>query len=311
MILSNNDNVLKFYHNDLEVLNQWIKHIRVAIDYRNFFEHYKLVATIAEGQYGKVTLAQSLKTDEKVATKILTKNLIKDFKAWELFKNEIDILRLCKHKNIVKFIDNFENSEYIFIVMEYLPSGTLHNYLRSRNFEVHENIIKRITYQITEALLYLHKFGIIHRDLKPDNILIADSNVAESEIEVKINDFGFSKVLGENEKTNEGYGSYAFLAPEIIIRLPYNNTIDIWSLGITIYFMVAGELPFQGLSKDELFKNICLKDLIFAPKFKIYSMDMLSLIYHCLAKDSEKRIKLEVIKNHSWFRNFRDYEQLN
>ena len=304
IILSNNETILRFFHKDLDVFNQWIKHIRLTIDYRNYFEHYKLLCTIAGGEYGKVTLAENIETKEKVATKILTK-LTMNSVYWGLLKSEIDVLKLCKHKNIVRYIDNFENSEYIFIVMEFLPA-TLGSYLKMRNFSMPEKLVKQITYQITEALLYLQKFGIIHRDLKPDNIMIASNlnNLDNESIEIKINDFGFSKVLGQKERTQESYGTFAYLAPEIVIRLPYNKSIDVWSLGITMYYMISGELPFLGNSENELNKNICLKELEFTPIFMSYSHDMLKLISKCLVKDHEKRIKLEEIQNHSWFKGF-------
>ena len=89
-------------------------------------------------------------------------------------QREIDILKICKHPNIVRFLDHFENSEYIFIVMEYVQHGHLRQYFTKNHFSVSEQRIAMIAFQIASALKYLHHYGIIHRDLKPDNVLIKD-----------------------------------------------------------------------------------------------------------------------------------------
>ena len=97
-----------------------------------------------------------------------------------------------------------------------------------------------IAYQIADALLYLKKYGIIHRDLKPENILI---DKIGDKIELRLMDFGLSKIIGNNEKVNEGYGTMAFASPEIISRKPYDDRVDIWSLGVIMYYLCEWRNP--------------------------------------------------------------------
>ncbi len=221
-----------------------------------------------------------------------------------MLKTEIDIIKISKHPNIVKFIDNFENSEFIFIIMEYIKFGTLQDIIKSKVLNFNEEAVAAIAYQLANALKYLHKYGIIHRDLKPENIMIEEKSENLSNIVIKVVDFGFGKILGKNERTKESYGSLAFTAPEVLSRIPYNNSIDIWSLGVIIYYMIDNDVPFRGKNKDETYNFICEKELIFPKKFKDLSNEVLDLIFCCLIKKPHKRISIDRVLNHSWFKKF-------
>ena len=173
-------------------------------------------------------------------------------------------------------------------------------------------MVANISYQISDALLYLNKYGILHRDLKPDNILVnilkkeSDKEVSEI-IEIKLMDFGLSKIIGNSETTNEGYGTIAFIAPEILQRYPYNYKVDIWSLGVIMFYLVSGELPFvPNLKKvDEIILNICKKDPYFSKKFNNINSDLINLIKRCLEKKPEKRITIEEVINDIWFQSLK------
>jgi len=294
----------KFYHGDVEVVKLWIKNLRSSINYRNLFDFYNINSTIGEGQYGKVTIGSNLSTGAKVAIKIINKKKVKENEIWEMIRSEIDILKISKHPNIVNYIDNFENSDYIFIVMDYIKSGTLQDFLQSKNFNLSEEAVARIGFQLADAIKYLHTFGIIHRDLKPENVMVVDNKADDCKIEVKITDFGFGKILGSSEKAKEGYGTLGFVAPEVLLRVPYNNKIDIWSLGVIIFYMLAKDIPFRANSREETSKLICNKELVFPFKFKQLSRDLLDLIYSCLRKQPEKRITIDLVLGHVWFKSF-------
>jgi len=296
-----NGNTIKFYHKDIDMIKLWVKHLRESINYRNLFDYYNILSTIGEGQYGKVTMGIKNSNKQKVAVKIISKKKIKENHVWDMIRAEIDILKISKHPNIVSYIDNFENSDYIFIIMDYINSGTLQDFIKRRNNNLSEKLVAKVAYQLADAIKYLHKFGIIHRDLKPDNIMVIDDNCEDSNIQVKITDFGFGKIIGHSEKAKEGYGTLGFVAPEVLLRIPYNHKVDIWSLGVIIFYMFHGDIPFKGKSKDETSKMICNKELIFPIKFKQLSMELLELIYACLTKSPEKRISLEKILNNRWF----------
>lgn len=163
----------------------------------------------------------------------------------ELIRNEIEILKLCQHPNIIKLFDVLENSENIFIVMELLQGGDLLNYLEQKKFKLPEMDAAIIFCSIAKALIYLHDLGIVHRDIKPENILmVKDTNI-------KIVDFGLSTFLGTNDKCKGYAGTLTFAAPEVIMEFPYDKNADWWSLGIILYSMLSGRMPFPEADSRE------------------------------------------------------------
>jgi serine/threonine protein kinase len=126
----------------------------------------------------------------------------------ELQKREIEVLKLCQHPNIIRLLDVFDNPEYIYIVLEYMAGGDLFNYLEKREFKITEDKARQIAHMIASALYYLHSYGIVHRDLKLENILMVDS---ANDSELKIVDFGLSKILGPNETSTDPFGTLVSL----------------------------------------------------------------------------------------------------
>ena len=124
---------------------------------------------IGKGKFGVVNLGIHKKTGQQVAIKIINKENIKSVEDKELVRIEIGILKLCHHPNIVKLLDHLENTEYIYIVMEYIEGGTLGNYFKKKKFNFSEKQASNIMIQIASGVKYLHQYGIVHRDLKPDN----------------------------------------------------------------------------------------------------------------------------------------------
>ena len=302
--------VITFYQKDQEEIKNWIKHFRDALNHQNLFDFYTIGETIGKGQFGLVKVGFDVKTKEKVAIKILNKSNIKKLDQLNLMRFEIAIMKHCKHPNIIRFIANYENSDYMFIVMEYLKSGTLKEYLDKIPFRLTEKEAANICYQIADTLLYLRKYGIIHRDLKPENILIKIEKVkgnidkeSSDQIIVKLMDFGLSKILGNTETTNEGYGTMAYIAPEILLRSPYNYKVDVWSLGVIIFNMLSGNLP--NITQTDYLGVVTLhnhKQPIKFPKiFEKVSKEAINLIKGCLEKSPENRTNIEDVVLHKWF----------
>ncbi len=193
----------------------------------------------------------------------MKKSSIKTPEDNELVRSEIDIMKLCHHPNIVRLLDHFENTEYIFIVMEYIVGGTLYEYLKKKHYNFSENLAANLMFQIVSCLKYLHQYGIVHRDLKPDNIMMTESN--EKGI-LKIMDFGLSKIVGPNDTMNEAYGTLSYVAPEVLLRTPYNKKIDIWSMGFILFQILLGKLPFVGNKEEIIAKKLFLNQLILMKK---------------------------------------------
>ena len=120
-------------------------------------------------------------------------------------------------------------------------------------------------------------------------------------------DFGLSKILGNSETTNEGYGTIAFIAPEILERHPYNYKVDIWSLGVLMYYILSGELPFVQNSKglEDMILNTCRKELKFSNKFDNISKEAIDLIKGCLQKKPENRMGIDELITHIWFLDYK------
>ncbi len=124
--------------------------------------------------------------------------------------------------------------------MEICKGSDLYDYLYSRNFSITEQRAKDIVRKIAAALYYLHSYGIVHRDMKPENIMMTDTS---EEAEIKLLDFGLSKMLGTNEKCMERFGTLCYVAPELLLGESYDKRIDLWSLGIISYVLLTGCLP--------------------------------------------------------------------
>ena len=291
-----------FYCNSKEIYDNFSNKLKEAFGYLNFFDYYEMLDDLGEGIFGSVKLGVEKKTKERVAIKIIKKKKAKPSDI-ELVRTEIDIMKLCHHPNVVHLLDHFENAEYIFIVMEYIRGGRLTDYMKEKKFHFSEKRAAEIIYEIAIGVKYLHKYGIIHRDLKPDNIMLTESN---DKGHIKIMDFGLSKILGKKEKTSDGFGTLTFVSPEVLIRKPYNKEIDIWSIGVILYLILSGDLPFDDEKDDEqkIAKSIVYNEVEFPPKkFENKSKEVIDLIKGCLTKEPKERIKIDEILKSDWIKN--------
>ena len=291
----------KYYVSSSDVYDNFIKALKKSFGYLNFFDYYEMLDNLGEGIFGSVKLGVEKKTNQRVAIKIIKKDKAKESDI-ELVRNEIDIMKLCYHPYVVHLLDHFENGEYIFIVMEYIKGGSLTDYMKNKKFNFTERRAAELIYQLAKGIKYLHKYGIIHRDLKPDNIMLTE---ASDKGNIKIMDFGLSKILGKKEKSTDGFGTLTFVSPEVLIRKPYNKEVDIWSLGVILYLMLSGELPFDDPDDNEqnIAKSIVYDDVKFPPeKFSKRSQAVIDLIKGCLTKDPKNRIKIDEILKGEWIK---------
>ena len=288
-----------FYCGSKEIYDNFTEKLKESFGYLNFFDYYEMLDDLGEGIFGSVKLGVEKKTKERVAIKIIKKKKAKPSDI-ELVRTEIDIMKLCHHPNVVHLLDHFENAEYIFIVMEYIRGGRLTDHMKEKKFHFTEKRAAEIIYEIALGVKYLHKYGIIHRDLKPDNIMLTESN---DKGHIKIMDFGLSKILGKKEKTSDGFGTLTFVSPEVLIRKPYNKEIDIWSIGVILYLILSGDLPFDDEEDDEqkIAKSIVFNEVEFpAKKFGNKSKEVIELIKKCLTKEPKDRIKIDEIIKSDW-----------
>jgi 5'-AMP-activated protein kinase catalytic alpha subunit len=207
-------------------------------------------------------------------------------------EREIKILKQIMHHNIIQIYSVIETPTTIYLVMEYASGGELFGLIVLKK-KLAEHEACRFFQQIISALEYLHKLGIAHRDLKPENLLL------DARKDVKIVDFGLSNTYKGNEVLRTPCGSPCYAAPEMIAGKAYfGMKVDIWSIGVVLYTMVCGYLPFDEKNNDVLYKKI-LDGRYTLPKFLSYTLK--DLIRKILVTDPNKRYNFEQIRNHPWF----------
>ena len=221
----------------------------------------------------------------------------------ELMRTEIEILKICQHPNIIRLYDIFENIDYIYIIMEYCPGGDLFSYLEKRKFQLPEVRTAIIMNKMCEAVFYFQSyFGVIHRDLKPENVLMTSSG---DDGDIRILDFGLSKISTPNEQCTEPYGTLTYCAPEIILDEPYNKEVDMWSLGVMTYLMISGRLPFNAEDENKIARLIAFGEPDFnSDCWKKVSKECINFIKRLLEKDPKKRMNIADTLKHDWFKKF-------
>ncbi|CAD8080575.1 unnamed protein product [Paramecium primaurelia] len=244
---------------------------------------------LGSGTYGKVKLALNHKINKKFAIKIISKSYVKQIFATQHILNELNYLQGCKHKNIVEYIEHFEDRDNIYIVLEYCEQGTLDELIKIKQKLTEEEAFHYF-YQIAQAILYLHEKDIIHRDIKADNILLQNNNV-------KVCDFNWSIFLPNGGKAKPCVcGTIEYMPPEVITKQKHDKGVDIWSLGILLYYMLHGELLFRSKHKEELYEKICNKQQI---KYNEKLSDECKLLFQQMLAH-QKRINIQQVLNSDW-----------
>ena len=251
---------------------------------------------LGEGTFGTVRLAINRQTGEKVAIKILEKSRISNYDDKKRLEREIKILTKIHHPNIVKLFCVIETGSQIFIIMEYIKGNELFQHILVKK-KLEEEEAFYFFIQIINCIEYLHKLKIAHRDLKAENIIIEQRTK-----EIKIIDFGLSNIYEESQILLTACGSPIYAAPEMLEGKSYKgSTVDIWSAGIILYYMLCGDFPFEDSSNDKLYKKI-LKGKFKMPKF--LSKNAKDLISKILVVIPQKRINIKDIKKHPWVLKF-------
>ena len=210
---------------------------------------------------------------------------------------------MSQHPNIINLVDLFESSEYFYIILDYMAGKDLYAYIEAYNFDLGENRVCELIYQILLGLQYLNSYGIVHRDLKLDNIMMTDIS---SQAVPKLVDFGLSKMIGPNERATEPFGTLGYVAPEILLNSPYTSNCDLWSVGCIMYALISSSLPFDSEDRKELVKMTC-EDPIYLeePQWETITDAGKDLVNRLLIKDPEERITLDEVLTHPWFNKVR------
>ncbi|XP_024367035.1 SNF1-related protein kinase catalytic subunit alpha KIN10 isoform X2 [Physcomitrium patens] len=264
----------------------------VAVEY--YLPNYKMGKTLGIGSFGKVKVAEHTPTGHKVAIKILNRRKVKSMDMEEKVRREIKILRLFMHPHIIRLYEVIETPTDIFVVMEYVKSGELFDYIVEKQ-RLGEDEARRFFQQIVSGVEYCHRNMVVHRDLKPENLLL------DSKWNVKIADFGLSNIMRDGHFLKTSCGSPNYAAPEVISgKLYAGPEVDVWSCGVILYALLCGSLPFDDENIPNLFRKI--KGGIYTLPSHL-SPGARDLIPRMLLVDPMKRVTIPEIRQHPWFLN--------
>eukprot|EP01102_Stenamoeba_stenopodia_P020710 TRINITY_DN817_c0_g1_i1.p1 TRINITY_DN817_c0_g1~~TRINITY_DN817_c0_g1_i1.p1 ORF type:complete len:411 (-),score=97.01 TRINITY_DN817_c0_g1_i1:103-1239(-) len=250
---------------------------------------YTAEATLGSGTFGLILKAKEAKTQKNVAVKILN---ISKKKLAQQARLEVEAMEaIGGHQNIVKLVDSVKLENSQFIVMEYCPKGDLLHHAQTK-LRFAEDEALHFFRQMVDALEHTHAKGYIHRDVKLENMFLAADGT------LKLGDWGFARPWSSTELiTNEFPGSIHYVAPEILKCTPYYGPeVDVWSLGVCLFAMVSGAMPFAG-SLDRIIESITNAKW---PRLKLFSRELIDLLQHLLDPNPDTRYKVSEIKNHPW-----------
>ncbi|XP_078796988.1 MAP/microtubule affinity-regulating kinase 3a isoform X6 [Oryzias latipes] len=252
--------------------------------------NYRLLKTIGKGNFAKVKLARHILTGREVAIKIIDKTQLNPNSLQKLFR-EVRIMKILNHPNIVKLFEVIETDRTLYLVMEYASGGEVFDYLVAHG-RMKEKEARAKFRQIVSAVQYCHQKHIVHRDLKAENLLL------DADMNIKIADFGFSNEFTLGNKLDTFCGSPPYAAPELFQGKKYDGPeVDVWSLGVILYTLVSGSLPFDGQNLKEL------RERVLRGKYRIpfyMSTDCENLLKRFLVLNPAKRGTLEQIMKDRW-----------
>ncbi|XP_018087561.1 MAP/microtubule affinity-regulating kinase 3 isoform X2 [Xenopus laevis] len=262
--------------------------------------NYRLLKTIGKGNFAKVKLARHILTGREVAIKIIDKTQLNPTSLQKLFR-EVRIMKILNHPNIVKLFEVIETEKTLYLVMEYASGGEVFDYLVAHG-RMKEKEARAKFRQIVSAVQYCHQKQIVHRDLKAENLLL------DADMNIKIADFGFSNEFTVGNKLDTFCGSPPYAAPELFQGKKYDGPeVDVWSLGVILYTLVSGSLPFDGQNLKEL------RERVLRGKYRIpfyMSTDCENLLKRFLVLNPSKRGTLEQIMKDRWINAGHEEEEL-
>uniref|UniRef100_A0AAR2LEG5 non-specific serine/threonine protein kinase n=1 Tax=Pygocentrus nattereri TaxID=42514 RepID=A0AAR2LEG5_PYGNA len=268
-----------------------------SVDEHPHVGNYRLLKTIGKGNFAKVKLARHVLTGREpgVTTAVIFHCFLQ-----QLFR-EVRIMKILNHPNIVKLFEVIETEKTLYLVMEYASGGEVFDYLVAHG-RMKEKEARAKFRQIVSAVQYCHQKKIVHRDLKAENLLL------DADMNIKIADFGFSNEFTEGSKLDTFCGSPPYAAPELFQGKKYDGPeVDVWSLGVILYTLVSGSLPFDGQNLKEL------RERVLRGKYRIpfyMSTDCENLLKRLLVLNPIKRGSLEQVMKDRWMNVGHEEEEL-
>lgn len=288
---------LVLYAKNEELCKKWVQCLHSAAT-RTLERHYRIGDVIGEGGFASVRLGQCRKSQKVVAIKTIRKE--KEYMT--LYGREIAVIKRVDHENIVRTFDLFETDKKIHIVMEYMKGGMLFEAIEDGH-QFAEMDVAQLMREILHGVMYLHDNGIVHRDLKPENVLCTDTHPPWH---VKLADFGLSKFSTNGANSTDllmktMIGTPEFIAPEVAKQQNYTSKVDIWAVGMLMYNVVTGKLPFDDEEVD--FVGMLRKGIVLTfpeKQWARYSPEARLFTKALLCPEPEKRLTALGALVHPW-----------
>ena len=256
-------------------------------------EDFSFIRLIGLGTYGKVYVATKKSNNKLYAVKVLNKSQISNNIQKKNIKTERTLLEILDYPFVMKLNYAFQTKKSLYLITPFMLGGELNYHIYKENYFKEEKV-KFYAAEIILGLNYIHKNNCIYRDLKPENVLIGEDG------HIKLTDFGLSKLCEDFScKTKTMCGTPEYLAPEVLFEKNYGIEVDWWSLGVIIYEMLSGYLPFKIIPGENISKKVYEKKVKMFPHFTNQAKD---LIKKLLVTNPRKRIGFKQIKFHEFFK---------
>lgn len=275
---------------------KWFERLNKAGNIRKVKDFYSIDNKIAHGKYSEVFVAFNKQTKEKFAAKIIRKRKL-DYIERELMRNEISILSLLDHENIVKLVDVFHCRKSLVLITEFVEGEELGKVIKGSVLS--EEFVKLVIFQLLQVIEYLHSLGILHRDIKADNIILKKN---ADQVVVKLLDFGFATFELKNSLNIIHCGTLGYSAPEILKKVPYNKSVDMWSVGVLAFAMITGKMPIYDSDHRIVINKTVNEEIDYtSERWQKISADGLDFVQNLLKKSPDERLGIEQALNHPWF----------
>ena len=256
---------------------------------------FDLLEKLGEGSFGKVYRAKHKKTAAIYAIKFIDKLNKNNQEGKPYFRREIEIMYKVRHPNIVRLYGHFEDDQFCYFVLEYIPKGNLYTILSKQKTKTFDAVTTaNFIRDLVCSIYYLHNMDppIIHRDIKPENVLLNEQN------KIKLTDFGWSNYVEDTSIRSTYCGTPVYLAPEMIKEIGHDENLDIWCIGILMFELLTGNIPFQGSDQQILNGNILRNRIMWPKDMDLSAKDVISKI---LRTDPTERISLVEMLKHPFF----------
>ena len=284
-----------------EVKNRFLpipESVKLGLEPEPKITDFTIVKELGSGSFGRVYLVTHKKTKANYAIKAIDKRNKANIEEKPYFRREVEVMYKIHHPNVIKLYSHFEDNNFCYFIMEYIAKGNMFGLIPTdKKKRISTQLVANLIKDIISAVYFLHNMSppIIHRDIKPENVLLADNFVA------KLTDFGWSNYIQEDQKRTTVCGTPIYLAPEIIKEQGHDERVDIWCIGVLLFELTTGTVPFPGNDIESLENNI-LKLRIQWPKE--INVDAKNLISKILKLDPNARISLSDMLKHPFITKY-------